>query len=352
MDRNMNKIIIPTGYMGSGSSAITDLIQEFRGYESSHGSFEYIFLHCPDGVFDLEDKLLTGNNAIRSDEALHSFEKCMRELYTRKFWWPGNYKKNLHPDFWKLTQEYLGKLTQYEPKDYWYMQEKLSFASFIKMCFRKALMLISAGKVVLKRPLTYPQMKISLVDAEEFYQASREYLNGIFDCMGLQDKNLILDQLLLPFNLWRMEHYFGDYVECFVVERDPRDVFISNKYIWAARDNNPVPFPTDVEGFCDYYKRLRGMERSVNNPHVHRIFFEDLLYRYEESVERVRGILGVKKKDHVAQFSYLDPKKSIHNTQLFLRDEYREEVARIEQELSEFLYEFPYRREVDMTKVF
>lgn len=27
----MNKIIIPTGYMGSGSSAITDLVREFRG---------------------------------------------------------------------------------------------------------------------------------------------------------------------------------------------------------------------------------------------------------------------------------------------------------------------------------
>ena len=338
--------------MGSGSSAITDLIQEFRGYEASHGSFEYVFLHCPGGVFDLEDKLLVGNNAIRSDEALHAFEGTMRELYERKFWWPANYKKNLHPDFMKLTEAYIEKLIQYRPDDYWYVQEKLSPWMFIKMCVRKALMIVSGGKLVLKRPLVYDQMTVSLPCPEEFYEASRQYLEQIFCCMGVEKKNLILDQLLLPFNLWRMEHYFGDNAECFVVERDPRDVFISNKYVWAKRDNNPVPYPTDVEEYCEYYRRLRSMERKVENPHVHRIFFEDLIYRYEESVEAVRHILGLKKEDHVSRYQHLDPKRSIHNTQLFLREEYRKEAEIMERELTEFLYDFPYQREIDIAKVF
>lgn len=348
----MNKIIIPTGYMGSGSSAITDLIQEFCGYEASHGSFEYVFLHCPGGMFDLEDKLLVGNNAIRSDEALHTFEGTMRELYERKFWWPANYKKNLHPDFMKLTEAYIGKLIQYQPDDYWYVQEKLSPWMFVKMCVRKALMIASGGKLVLKRPLVYDQMTVSLPYPEEFYEASRQYLEQIFLCMGIEKKNLILDQLLLPFNLWRMEHYFGENAECFVVERDPRDVFISNKYVWAKRDNNPVPYPTDVEEYCEYYRRLRSMERKVENPHVHRIYFEDLIYRYEESVEAVGNILGLKKEDHVNQYQYLDPKRSIHNTQLFLREEYRKEAEIMERELKEFLYDFPYQREIDIAKVF
>lgn len=170
--------------------------------------------------------------------------------------------------------------------------------------------------------------------------------------MGIEKKNLILDQLLLPFNLWRMERYFGENAECFVVERDPRDVFISNKYVWALRDNNPVPYPTDAEEYCEYYRRLRDMERKVENPHVHRICFEDLIYHYEESVEAVQNILGLTKEDHVGQYQYLDPKRSIHNTQLFLREEYRKEAGIIEQELKEFLYEFPYQREIDIEKVF
>lgn len=348
----MNKIIIPTGYMGSGSSAVTDLIQEFRGYESSHGSFEYIFLHCPGGVFDLEDKLLTGNNAVRSDEALHTFEDTMKELYARKFWWPANYKKNLHPDFMKLTERYIEKLVQYTPDDYWYVQEKLSPWMFLKMCVRKAFMIVSAGRIVLKRPLVYDRMTVSLPYPEEFYEASREYLEQIFVYMGINEKNLILDQLLLPFNLWRMEHYFGDNAECFVVERDPRDVFISNKYVWGMRDNNPIPYPTNADEYCEYYRRLRSMERKTENLHVHRIFFEDLIYRYEESVDKIRDILGLKPRDHIGRLKYFNFEKSIQNTQLFTKEEYRKEAEIIADKLPEFLYDFPYRREINMAKVF
>ena len=53
-----NKLLITTGYMGSGSSAYTDLLSEYKDLQCNNGSFEYVFLHCPNGVFDLEDKLL------------------------------------------------------------------------------------------------------------------------------------------------------------------------------------------------------------------------------------------------------------------------------------------------------
>lgn len=79
----MNKILVPTGYMGSGSSAVTDILAEIDGCSARNGDFEFVFLHCPNGVFDLEDKLLHGNNAIRSDEALHSFLGTMKQLCTK-----------------------------------------------------------------------------------------------------------------------------------------------------------------------------------------------------------------------------------------------------------------------------
>ena len=99
-----NKIIVPTGYMGSGSSVVTDLVSEFEGFEASRGTFEYVFLHCPNGVFDLEDKLLVGNNAIRSDEALHSFYTTMKELYDKKYWWVGHYNKIVGEEFLDITK--------------------------------------------------------------------------------------------------------------------------------------------------------------------------------------------------------------------------------------------------------
>ena len=58
---SMKKIIIPTGYMGSGSSAVTDLLREYPVINTKNADFEYIFLHAPNGVFDLENKLLKNN---------------------------------------------------------------------------------------------------------------------------------------------------------------------------------------------------------------------------------------------------------------------------------------------------
>lgn len=347
----MNKIIIPTGYMGSGSSAITDLLSEYQGYDAVNGSFEYVFLHCPNGVFDLEDKLLVGNNALRSDEALDSFERAMKDLYDRKFWWPGNYKEKLSPRFMELTKAYIDSLTDFVLDYYWYEQEKLSVAGFLKMCLRKIFLIVSGGRIALKKPLTHEPMRVAILDREVFYKKTRRYLWEIFCEMGIESQNLILDQLLLPFHVNRMEHYFGENAECFVVERDPRDVYISNKYVWTGMDC-PIPYPQDVWDFCGYYKKLRKIQQATKNPHVHKIQFEDLLYHYEASVAEMEGILGLLPKDHIRARELLNPERSIHNTQLFRREEYCEEMAVIEKELSDYLYEFPYEREIDMKKVF
>ena len=92
---SMKKIIIPTGYMGSGSSAVTDLLREYPVINTKNADFEYIFLHAPNGVFDLENKLLKNNNAIRSDEALKTFENFMTSLYEYRGWWPAGSRRRV-----------------------------------------------------------------------------------------------------------------------------------------------------------------------------------------------------------------------------------------------------------------
>lgn len=347
----MNKIIVPMGYMGSGSSAMTDLLHEFKGYEARNNSFEYIFLHCPDGVFDLEDKLLIGNNAVRSDEALHSFYVRMKELYYHKTWWPANYKKYLHRDFLKCTEEYIDRLTQYTSLNPWYMQQKPTPIMFIKNCLRRVLLMISRGKIRVPYSLRYSPMLLSFVSEGEFYSISKEYIYQIFKLMGAEEENLIIDQLLLPHNLWRMEKYFDANVECFVIQRDPRDVFIINKYVWRKKDES-VPYPLEVEEFCGYYRHLRESEKEVTNAQIHHFWFEDLIYDYENSVKRICDILKTDEKSHIKKGAFFKPEKSINNTQLFLDEKYKKEVSIIEQQLPEFLYRFPYARKSQIEKVF
>ena len=169
--------------------------------------------------------------------------------------------------------------------------------------------------------------------------------------MEIEKKNIILDQMLLPHNVYRAEKYFDDNMECFVVNRDPRDVFILNKYVWT-RNGNPVPFPTDVKEFCGYYKRLRAIEKRCDNIHVHIIQFEDLIYKYDEKINQILDILRLDETAHSKKKTMFNPQKSINNTQLFMLNKYREEAKIIERELPEFLYDFPYINSTDVEKSF
>ena len=348
----MNRILVPTGYMGSGSSAITDLVSEYRGYESNQDTFEYVFLHCPNGLFDLEDKLLVGNTALRSDEALHSFLQTMKQLYDKKYWWVGHVQERVSADFYDLCTQLVQNLTQYKPDFYWYAQENTNLRMTIQLIWRKVVKLLTCNRVVPKKPLLYPEIWLSYPTPEEFYTFAKEFLRQIWDRMGIQEHPLLLDQLLLPHNLHRVDRYFDDNLAVFVVDRDPRDVFIINKYVWASR-NEVVPFPTDPEAFAQCYLRMRQSEHPCHSEKVHRIHFEDLVYHYEDSVARVEQILGLTSQDHLRPQSRFDPSKSIQNTQLFrVKPEYAQEVQPLEELLRDYLYPFPYERCPDITQSF
>ena len=349
---NNKKIIVPTGYMGSGSSAITDIMSEIEQVDVSRGTFEFVFLHCPNGVFDLEDKLLIGNNALRSDEALHNFYNTMKQLYNKKYWWVGNYKDNIGVEFWDVTQKYIEDLIQFTSDYFWYYQENVSLKMIPHLVFNRIMRIITRGMYKEKKVLAYSPIWLSYIESEEFYKLTKRYIYDILELAGYDKSTIVLDQLLLPFNLNRIERYFDEDLEVFVVERDPRDMFIINKYFWS-KSNDVLPYQTDATKFCEYYKKLRNMERNIESTHIHRIKFEDLIYNYDESIERIFNELSWDRKRHVKKKVFFDPEKSINNTQLFLtKKEYMDECKIIEKELSEFLYDFPYEINHNNGKVF
>lgn len=328
--------------MGSGSSVITDLMSEIEGVNVSRGTFEYVFMHCPNGIFDLEDKLLIGNNAVRSDEALHSFEQTMRQLYNKKYWWVGHYNEKIGEGFFDATKDYIKSLTDVESDYYWYYQENTNLKMFFRLCFNKALKLVTLNRFKPKKVLAYEPMRLSFANPERFYSASKEYIYKLFNMAGYEEQSILFDQLLLPFNLFRFEKYFGEDAFVFVIERDPRDVFISNKYYWS-KQGEPVPYPVDLEEFCKYYKSLRQMEKDAKSDRICRIKFEDLIYNYDQTVAMIFEKLGWDIKTHKAPKSRFNPEKSIYNTQLFLKSkEYETECEYIAKELKEYLYDFPY----------
>ncbi len=351
-ENGMNKVVIPTGYMGSGSSAVTDLVSEFEGYRVPLKDFEFIFLHCPNGVFDLEDKLLIGNNAIRSDEALRTFRSAMKELYENPLWWPGRYKWKLGHEFMDIVDAYVDELTQFESDSFWYHQEKRRWRDLPAVGFTEVFHRVTGIRSWPKKPLMYQGMKLSVPTGDEFYAASRRFIENVLDMMGYKESSLILDQLLLPFNAWRIDGYFKEGVaHCFIVDRDPRDVYLSNKYIWA-QDAVPVPYPFEVHEFCAYYKRVRQSEHSAESPHVQRMHFEDLVYDYDTAVGHILDVLGLDRSKHASPLSAFDPARSLKNTQLFRTGTHHDEIAVIEEELEDYLYQFPYELKGNTEGVF
>ena len=337
----MDRIIVPTGYMGSGSSAITDLVSEFKDCQNEHKSYEFVLLHVPNGLFDLEDKLLRGNNAIRSDEAIRSFELQMNKLYDKKFWWVGNYKNIIGNDFKKLTKKYIRNIEEFNYPGFWYMHEEVDTKMFFKLLIRKPFKIISRNKIKFKRVLKYDDgMRISFIKDKEFYKYSHDYIYSIIDELSRGKDNIILDQFLLPFNLFRVDNYFDDKLKVIVVERDPRDVFIINKYIWPSR-NLTVPMPTEVEDFCEFYQKMRESEKECTSSKVLRVRFEDLVYNYDKELDRIMKFLNFSSKDHINKKSRFNPDISIKNTQLFRKEEYRNEIKVIEKKLRKYLYDFP-----------
>lgn len=348
----MSKFIVPIGYMGSGSSAVTDLISEIDCVDNKSGSFEYIFLHCPNGVFDLEDKLLIGNNAIRSDEAIHSFYETMKDLNYKRFWWPSGYKKIFHNKFMDIVNQYIEEIIDIKIDSFWYYQENPKSFMYIKVFFERVIRKLFKGTIHIKKPLRYETMWLSYKSEEEFYRLTNKFISNILSCLSYDKADIVIDQLILPHNLYRVPKYFDDKFYFIVVERDPRDIFILNKYIWSGR-NTGVPYSRDVEQFCEQYKAIRKMERSCDNINLFKIKFEDLVYNYEMMCKKIFDFLGYDCDKHTKQYQYFDPAKSIKNTQVYLMDpKYNDEVKYIEKHLSSYLYDFPYANNTSVDEIF
>lgn len=342
----MKKLIVPTGYMGSGSSAVTDLLSEYENVSNDFKSYEYVFLHCPNGLFDLEDQLLIGNNAIKSDYTIRAFATQMKSLYDKKFWWVGNYKKIIGPRFIDYTNDFINKITEFKFNGYWYTHEEPNLKIILKLIIRKPFKIIFRNKLFNKKILRYKDgMKLSYIKPEEFYKYSKEYIYTVLNDVCRGKDNVILDQLVVPFNLFRIDNYFDEELRVIVVERDPRDVFILNKYIWDSKKIG-VPFPKDVTKFCEFYKRMRESEHEADSKKILRIHFEDLIYKYESTVKRIEMFIGFTSKDHINPKTRFIPELSINNTQVFNgSDNYKEEIKIIEKELKDYLYDFPYKLE-------
>lgn len=332
------RIISCSSYYGTGSSAVTDYITEFDTVKSL-GEYEIRILHDTDGIADLQYHLVENHNRHNSGHAIKRFKKLVDFYAGNRFF------KRYEPFFnnrWKeISYQYIDSLVDFTFRGWWQydLLDRGVTYYYYKLLINK-LYKLTIGRNnetvlnVLPNEITY----CSHPTKEEFVEKTKRYLKELMEAANPEGAPfLMVDQLLPSSEIWRFLPYFED-IRTVVVERDPRDLYILEKYIWKGN-----VIPTDnVETFCKWYRYTRAHRKTeaYDSERVMLIRFEDLIYHYEETTAELRQWLGLKEEDHTHKFQKLNPAKSMKNTRLWTKYDIGEDLKVIETELAEYLYDY------------
>ena len=319
------------GFSWSGSGAVLDYLMEFR--ENQVYTPEFIIAYHPDGLHDLDiDLNQSCAKFLSSGVAIPRYRYIAKSLLSGL----------THGASGALTEKYLNELTQAK----WIGLEQGQELLRNRWLYRKFGRRIR-NHIIAKLPVEfcwkykpYPlnQMEFSICP-DDFDNKTRSYMGEILKAIGLDLKrNIVLNQPFPGNNPVPYMKYFSN-AKAIVVDRDPRDVFISLKYIFPGNSYS-IPLH-DVHEFCSYFLNMhKDLLLTLNDPNVLFVRFEDLIYQYEKTTNQIRDFLGLEKRDSGMK-TYFVPEESIGNTQVFRRFGKKEEISVIEDKLCAYLYPFP-----------
>lgn len=332
------RIISCASYYGTGSSAITDLISEYKDV-CSMTNYEFRFVQDPDGISDLEFQLVENHNRHNSGHAIKRYKRLV-DFYSGNRW-----IKKYEPFFqykWKkISYEYIDELVDFKYKGWWqYDLLDKGVNYYYRKLFINKLLHMTVWRNVEDRQLNVLPHEItycSRPSKEKFLEKTRAYIRKLFTAANIENvANIMVDQIVPPTNLKRYLRYFDD-IKVLVVDRDPRDIYILEKKVWKG---NVVPTES-VELFCEWYQYTRAHREyeEINTENTMFVQFEDLIYKYDETVGKIETFLNFDSKNHIEKKKYLIPEKSKKNTRVWKQyPESAEEIRYIEKKLRKYLY--------------
>ena len=331
------RLLTVASYYGSGSSAVTDYISEFDCVKSLT-SYEFRFAQDPDGLSELEYNLVENFNRHNSGHALKRYKKLVN--YYSDHILAKRYERFFDNKWKTISYEYIEELTdfvypglwQYDFYDngFWYeFWHKLPDRVLHRTIWRHKPdkhFFFGKGETYASHP-----------SEEKFLECTRRYTSKLMKAANKEEMPIMLvDQLLPSTNIERHMRYFEN-IKAFVVERDPRDIFLLAKYVW-----HDTVVPTDAELFCKWFLYTRSMRfvEEWDTDKIMLIHFEDLVYKYDETTKRIKEWIGLDEKNHTTPKQFFNPDVSINNTRLWTKNpKYEAEAELIRQKLEIFTYE-------------
>ena len=339
--------IIGTSSFGtSGGSAITNILEEFSAFSFLKGGATFECNLFTENIFALETALKIGNGI---DKAVKTFlyhaQQALKDF---------SYKNNFGSEFLNYTVEYINSVTKnylgavHKDYDYAFL-DPAEHAIFSKA---QKLYNYKYGKRVYEAYEPYPWVPAYAPFGivyygdfpNDFYDKTHEYIEKVFAPLYENGKSYILaDSIYSASRITPQELMYYKNSKALIANRDPRDLYVMNKEIYGEWF-----IPTwNVDAWIAYYKNSRQSikpQKENNKDNILHLQFEELIYNYEESLEKIKTFLNLKDSEHTKKGQIFIPEKSRTNTQIFRKyPQYLKDIEKIEKELSEFCY--PYSEE-------
>lgn len=344
MVTNKMKIITTTGFFNTGSSAITHILKEIESVYVPDNLYEMRLLYDPDCISDLEYNLVENAHRQNSSHALKRFKKYID--FNSNNLLNHHYNKMFRNDFKNISYKYIANLTKFNYYGFSHIDkyDKGKMFWFLDRIYIKIIKTLFLNK---RRPKFIKPTLLSsktlqygtIYEKKEFYNVTKNYIGELFSLIKNNNEFIAIDQLVPATNVDRYLNYIPDdyQTKVFIVDRDPRDLFVTFKYF-----NKEKGIPCKkVEDFCEWFALTREQAaKQYDSNKVMRVQFEDLVYDYEKVRKNILTFVGIDTK-YVATFKCFNPDKSINNTQVWYRyPQAKKEIEYIESNLSDYLFDF------------
>jgi len=325
-------IIGVCGFGETGSGAVLDYLKEFNTVNVKD-DLEFTYLTSVDGMLYLERALM--NPFSRTSDSIWGIKRYLDMAEKWKSHYQGH---GLSSDvFMNSVRRFIDSITMVK----WYWNYKsYSFTSiYFLHHFVLSKIIPRIERKTGKRSKCWPLKEVCFsVKPKNFYDAAQKHIDELFNEMRLDQYSILcLDQPFAANNPQACFPFLKD-PYAIIVDRDPRDLYVSGKTKLMGQWHF---FPIEpVEDFITYYKALRDNQpyRQIH-PRVLSLRFEDLIYEYDKTTERIQNFLHLPENPHPR--TWFDPSRSIANTQVFKRyPSFADDVKKIEKALPEYLFDF------------
>ncbi|HLD98924.1 MAG TPA: sulfotransferase [Bdellovibrionota bacterium] len=319
-----------SGFLFSGKHAVIELVREFEGYQVPHFEFEFCLIRVQDGIMDLDNAINGDWSPIRCPAAFRRFERLVRILGRKptRFKLGYDYDGQFKGQFSCLAQKYMAGLVDLEWDAFWpFAWNDYSGWELFSNKVRQKLGLRGAF-----------ESKLYLASGEDFLFKTQSFLEKLFSSIASEDtRAFVLHNAIEPFNPAKGLGYFK-HAKSIIVDRDPRDNYVAS--VTHSARYRKITAAHSVESFIKRYRLLRKKSSvaAVADDRVLRLRYEDLIFAYEATIQRILHFLGEKPSIHIRKKTHFKPEESSRFVGIFKQFERQSEIERIGRELPEYCY--------------